>query len=74
MSRAEAQRKRDNLIRLKQLTMPERFESNLDYIEKLKEILMAEAEVESLSTEMIAEEGIYFEFEERREIYSRLCL
>ena len=53
--------------------MPIHFESKAAYVEKLKDLLLIEAECERLNTEMIAESGIYFEFEERLEIYSRLC-
>ena len=54
--------------------MPVRFDTKAEYVEKLKEFLMTEAECESLSVESIAESDIYYEFEERREIYSRLSL
>ena len=74
MSRAEARTKRDNQLRFKQLEMPLRFESKAEYVEKLKEFLMTEAECESLDTELIAQSNVYFEFEERQKIYSRLCL
>ena len=65
MSRAEARTKRDNHLRFKQLEMPLRFESKAEYVEKLKEFLMTEAECESLDTELIAQSNVYFEFEER---------
>jgi len=54
--------------------MPIQFADKHDYIAKLSELLMMEAEVEKLNTEMIAEKNIYYEFEEQLEIYCRLRL
>ncbi len=54
--------------------MPLQFASKQDYIAKLSELLLVEAEVEKLSTEMIAEKNIQFQFLERLEIFSSLLL
>ena len=55
-----------------EVNIPERFECKLDYMRKLLELLRAEAEVEKLNTEVIAEEAIKYEFKERLEIYCRI--
>ena len=54
--------------------MPLSFSSKEEYAKKLEELVLIEAECERLSTEMIAEKDVPFEFEECLEIYSRLCL
>ena len=54
--------------------MPLQFDSKQDYISKIKELLLVEAECERASVESIAAENIYFKFEDRREIYSSLTL
>ena len=46
----------------------------MDYVSKLTELLMIEAESERLRTEMVAQRDISFTFLERLEIYSRLRL
>ena len=45
--------------------MPLRFNSMSDYLDKLKEYLMVEAECESLKVESIAAKDIPFEFVEK---------
>ena len=54
--------------------MPIHFERKEDYVSKLTELLMTEAESERLRTEMIAQRGISFTFIERLQIYSKLRL
>ena len=54
--------------------MPLKFASKPEYVEKLKEFLMTEAECACLDTEMIAESNVYYEFVECREIFSLLRL
>lgn len=54
--------------------MPLQFASKHDYISKLTELLMIEAECERLKTESIAARDIQFVFEERLQIYSKLRL
>ena len=54
--------------------MPVHFASKQDYIAKLIELLVVEAECEKLNTEMTAARNIPFHFEERLEIYSKLHL
>lgn len=74
LSHNEARRLRDSRVGQLRLSMPLQFASEPDYIDKLSELLLIEAEVEKLNTEMIAEKSIEFHFEERLEIYSRLML
>lgn len=54
--------------------MPLQFASKQDYVSKLTELLMVEAECERLKTEAVAASNISFVFEERLEIYSKLRL
>ena len=54
--------------------MPLQFASKIDYISKLIELLMVEAESERVRTESVAQKDIQFVFEQRLEIYSRLLL
>ena len=64
MSRQEAMKLKENLIRELQVTMPVRFDNKRDYIAKLQELLETESEIERLNTEVIAEQGVAFVFEE----------
>lgn len=57
-----------------EVTMPKVFRDQNEYLEKLKEVINAEAEINRLSIESIAEAGIRFEFEEVLEIYCRMRL
>ena len=54
--------------------MPLTFSSKKVYLEKLEELLDGEAEIERLSTETVAEEGVEFQFEEQLEIYCKMRL
>ena len=59
---------------MQDFSMPLQFASKRDYVSKLTELLMVEAECERLKTESVAASDIAFEFEERLEIYSKLAL
>lgn len=54
--------------------MPLQFDSKQDYLSKIEELLLVEAECERTQVESIAAENIYFRFLDRREIYSSLEL
>ena len=54
--------------------MPIQFASKTDYIMKLIELVKVEAECERIDSEMLALSNISFNFEERFEIFTKLCL
>ena len=54
--------------------MPIQFASKTDYIMKLIELVKVEAECERIDSEMLALSKIPFNFEERFEIFTKLCL
>lgn len=74
LSPAEAQRQSKSQQSRQDFSMPLQFASKRDYVSKLSELLMVEAECERLKTESVAASGIEFAFEERLEIYSKLRL
>ena len=57
-----------------QVTMPDTYDTKEEYVEKLKELIDAETEIDRLNTEVIAEKDVTFEFEETLEIYCRMKL
>ena len=54
--------------------MPQRFESKRDYVAKLAELLLVQAECERANIEMVSAKNVRFMFNERLEIYSKLTL
>ena len=54
--------------------MLDTYDNKDDYIRKLQELIDMEAEIDRLNTEVIAESGVSFVFEEVLEIYCRLKL
>lgn len=74
LPRAEAMFQKDEQLVRQVVEMPERFATKFDYVEKLKELLLIEAECDRVSTEVVAEPDVYFQFEECLKIYSRLLL
>ena len=74
LSRDQAQRQLKSLQNEQSVSMPLQFASKEDYVNKLLEILLTEAECERIKTESIAAKDISFVFEERLDIYSKLIL
>ena len=54
--------------------MPLQFACKEDYVSKLVELMMVEAESERVRTESVAQRNIPYVFDTRLEIYSRLTL
>ena len=54
--------------------MPIQFACKEDYVSKLVELMMVEAESERMRTESVAQKNIPYVFDTRLEIYSRLTL
>ena len=56
------------------MSIPLHFETKQDYISKLSEMLLVQAECDRLSVEMVAEKNVSYVFEEKLQIYSRMKL
>ena len=74
LSSEQASKQKTNQLDSIVVKMPVHFASKGDFISKLIELVVVEAECEKLNTEMIAAKNIPFFFEERLEIFSRLQL
>lgn len=72
LSRDQARRQRDRLIKEQRLDMPLRFASKNDYLAKLTELLFLESQCERINTEMYAEKDVQFQFDERHHVFSSL--
>ena len=65
MSRQQANREKEQLINAISIDIQDTFETKQEYVQKLKELVETEAEIDKLNTEVIAEKNIQYEFEER---------
>ena len=74
MSRQEAMKQKEKLIRELQVTMQVTFDTKNEYIAKLHELLETESTIERLNTEVIAEKDVAFVFKEIHEICCRISM